>query len=264
MRVGPMLTQKMLTLDALGSETHPGAKGLGEHSHLCYCLQHHGVIHRLEGVFLPSERPMIPADDGEDVDGTDAPGPEGFHDHMSGVGFVVRTNLLPRQIPGAEDRFVEVVGMGGSVDGDIPARLGPAYGVGDVGMHDTVRPSTIAAGVPRDTSAPSTRAVMESTVSKTVGKVNTSSSKCTELHNKPCVWFIIHAYFSIPGLVVKEMVAFKSIARGVTFLHWVLSQAYPVDCYNNDIIVELTLKHQRVSFFIFEGQLIAEPSNLKL
>lgn len=168
MRVGPMLTQKMLTLDALGSGTHPGAKGLGEHSHLCYRLQHHGVIHRLEGVFLPSERPMIPADDGEDVDGTDAPGPEGFHDHMSGVGFVVRTNLLPRQIPGAEDRFVEVVGMGGSVDGDISARLGPAYSVGDVGMHDTVRPSTIAAGVPRDTSAPSTRAVMESTVSKMV------------------------------------------------------------------------------------------------
>lgn len=119
-----------------------GAGGLGidgfcQHGHLCHLLQNHGVVHRLRGVPAPGEGAVVPADDGGDVDGIDAPQPEGLHHHMPGVGLIVRLYLLLCQVSGTGDGAIEVVGVGRAISGDITARLRPRYRIGAVGVNDS-------------------------------------------------------------------------------------------------------------------------------
>ena len=85
-------------------------------------------------------------------DRVDAALGEALADHLAGVELVGLLDLVLREPPHARDRSVEVVGVGGTVGGDVAARLRPRNRPGRVRVHnaaDLVAPLLIEVGVGR-------------------------------------------------------------------------------------------------------------------
>ena len=131
-----MLAGIVLILNALGGGGGVGIHLAGEDRHFCDLLQNDRVVDGLGRVPAPGEGAVAVADHGGDRHGIDAPVAEALHDGMPGVALVARVQLRLRQMAGAGDRPVEVVGVGGPVAGDLLAGLGPGDRVRAVGMDD--------------------------------------------------------------------------------------------------------------------------------
>ena len=101
--IGAVLTHKMFVLDALGRGSGLWVEKFRIQAHFGNFLQHHRVIDRLGGVFPPGERTMATTNDCWDVDGIDAAIAESLHDNVSGVGLIIRLNLLRRQVSSTGD-----------------------------------------------------------------------------------------------------------------------------------------------------------------
>ena len=94
------------------------------------------MVDGLGRVLAPGEGAVAVADDRGHGDGVDAAFLEGLDDDVAGVELIALVQLLLRQVARAGDRAVKVVGVGGAEAGDVLPGLGPADGVGAVGVDD--------------------------------------------------------------------------------------------------------------------------------
>ncbi len=61
---------------------------------------------------------------------------EGFHNHRPGIPFILAVDFIIGHFPGAGDRAVKIIGMGGARRGNAFPGLRPDGGVAGVGVHN--------------------------------------------------------------------------------------------------------------------------------
>ena len=128
--IGSMLAVIMLILQFLGRRLYPGIDGLRTVGHLGHLLQYHRIVDRVFCVFAPGKRSMVLAQHGGHRHGILIQSLKFVHNQMPGIFFIGILNLLPGQASDTRHSAVDIVGMCGSIAGNVSSRLGPAGGIG--------------------------------------------------------------------------------------------------------------------------------------
>ena len=131
-----MLSVIMLIHQLLGRRLDMVVDRLGAVCHLGHFLQHHRIVYGLFGVLSPGKRPVVFAQHRGYRHRVLAHPQELADDQSSRVPLVILRDLLRVQASEAGHFAVDVVRMGGAVAGNAPACLGPAGGVGGMGVHN--------------------------------------------------------------------------------------------------------------------------------
>jgi len=106
----------------------------GFHCHLCDDLEGQRIFHGFGSGWSPGKRAMSMHEYRADLQGIDAL--ESLNDHIAGLPLIGPADFLGAHGPCHRHGAVEIVGMGGSQTGYIPAGLGKSDGIAGVGVDD--------------------------------------------------------------------------------------------------------------------------------
>ena len=94
-----------------------------EQAHIGALFQHHGVMHRIGGVFSPGERAVRMYQYRRDLCRVQTTFFEGFNDHFASLVFILAVDLLCGHLARAGDGTVKIIGVGGAPGGEIQPGL---------------------------------------------------------------------------------------------------------------------------------------------
>lgn len=135
--VSSVFSVVVFVLELLGGGLDPLVDGFCAVGHFGYFFEYYCIVDGFVGVFSPGEGAVVFAEYCGYGFGVFVHGFEFIYDEVSGVFFVGLFDFFFGQATQAGYFAVNVVCMGGSIAGDSSSCLGPAGGIGGVGVDDS-------------------------------------------------------------------------------------------------------------------------------
>ena len=110
-----------------------------EDAHIGALFQHDGVMHRVFGILTPGKRAVGMHQHAGHLRRVDSLLTESFDNHVAGFPLIFAVDLRIGHQPGAGNRAIEIVSVGGAGRWNGLPGLRPDGGVARMGMHNTAQ-----------------------------------------------------------------------------------------------------------------------------